>query len=109
MVSGKNWTAVCRNSSDAALTQILCSSLQYEIVYAAQAELARRSELVVLSYPNLDKWRMELRAGLRQPDTVDELWRTACGEATQQELDLLFSSGTRSPISPLHVDPELGF
>jgi len=52
------------------------STFPTEAIYAAGAELARRSDPDPT--PNLTKWRAEIAAGVRDEYTFDDLWRAAC-------------------------------
>jgi len=107
MLTGKEWEQVCRNSPEGALVQMIGScTMPTAAVYAAQAELVRRSG--ESSCPALDKWRKELAAGLRTAYTFDALWRKACDEMNQREWDTVMS---RRPPSPNHpfVDDGLPF
>ena len=87
--SANKWTVICQNSSEDALIKMLCSSNMLEVIYAAQAELARRS-CPMSARPNLDKWAKELKEGKRTPYDLDELWRKACEEMNSMERNILF-------------------
>lgn len=84
-IRGKtDWSAIVKNSPDSALVQILGSvTFGDEAVYAAMAELTRRSELAPRT--NLSQWRKELVVGTRDIFTFDDLWRLACEEASSVE------------------------
>lgn len=81
-VSANKWTRICENSPEGALLQMLASP-QLEVVYAAQAELARRAAEPPCT--NLYKWRKEMAEGKRDAYVFDELWRKACEEASVAE------------------------
>lgn len=85
--SANKWTMIAQNSSDSALVRMLASNV-FELVYAAQAELARRSS-PQSARPNLDKWEKELREGKRTFYDFDDLWRKACDEMNKQEWRML--------------------
>lgn len=103
MLTAKEWEQVCRNSPDAALVQMIGNStISLGAVYAAQAELIRRSN--VSSCPALDKWRAELAAGLRTPYTFDDLWRAACDEMNRREWDAVMSRRPPTPNHPFSDD-----
>ena len=40
-----------------------------------------------LRYPALERWREELKAGVRSPTTFDPLWRAACEEMNAAEAE----------------------
>jgi hypothetical protein len=103
MLTGKEWEQVCRNSPDYALVQIVGSCrMNLSAVYAAQAELIRRSN--ASPCPSLDKWRAELAAGLRTAGTFDELWRKACDEVNRREWAVILSRRPPSRTHPLESD-----
>lgn len=87
-VSANKWSVIAQNSSEDALLRML-SSPMLEMIYAAQAELARRS-CPMSARPNLDKWTREMREKKRTAFDLDELWRKACDEMNRKEWDLLF-------------------
>jgi hypothetical protein len=108
MLTGKEWEQVCRNSPEAALVQMVGSgTISLLGVYAAQAELIRRSN--ISSCPALDKWRSELAAGLRTADQFDDLWRAACDEMNQREWDAILSRRPPTTNHPRLVDDDLLF
>jgi len=103
-VSTNKWQPICRGSSDDALVQILGSStFPKEAVYAAQAELTRRSEPKP-SCTNLYQWRRELAAGMRTAYTFDELWRRACEEVNEMELQAAYRRAAAPPPSTRSSD-----
>jgi hypothetical protein len=103
MLTGKEWEQVCRNSPEGALIQMVGSSTMPSVaIWAAQAELTRRSS--ASSCPDLDKWREELAAGLRTAHTFDELWRAACDEVNKREWDAIMSRRPPTPNHPFSAD-----
>lgn len=78
-----DWNKIVRGTSDSALAQIYGSStFPQEAIWAAGAELTRRSDPECDRVSYLDQWRAELEFGLRDIYTFDELWRLACEEMT---------------------------
>src|SRR6266446_4562077 len=105
MLTAKEWEQVCRNSPEAALIQMVGSgTISLAGVYAAQAELIRRS--TVSPCPDLDKWRAELAAGLRTAYTFDDLWRAACDEMNRREWDAVMRRRPPTSNRPF-VDDDL--
>src|SRR6266446_1508309 len=105
MLTGKEWEQVCRNSPEVALVQILGSNMVPEAIYAAQAELVRRTNAFPCS--NLDKWWEELAAGVRDAYAFDDLWRAACDERNQMEWDAVLRRRPPTPSHPHSVDDDL--